>query len=539
MKNGTSQHTLEAIQALIESGQIDEALQDLDDYLIEHHEDTFAHYLMGIALFEKGDIKGALEAYQQVQRAHPKMPELKVNLAYVLAASGQIEQAEQLFDQAGVADPQNVKIKNGLLQIYIQTGRLEAAREIWEQLSEQDPDNPELNFLSSTVSLMEGQIPNAFRDLEKALSKDADNPRYNFNYGFACYTVGRHEEAVASLQKFWSSDPAKVADFVYGNSQTLFKRIQVLARQNQRLRASIEDQTIMGVSSIMKAFRRRLRNIQTKDVTVLLQGETGTGKEVFAKEIHRGSLRKEGPFIPVNISAVNSSLMESELFGHKKGAFTDAHEDRVGLFEAANGGTIFLDEIAEMDASAQAKVLRVLEERKVRRTGENTETEIDVRIIAATKEDLWKRVQAGTFREDLYYRLKVVTFELPPLRARREDIPIFADAFLDRFAQHHQVDTEGFTQEAMDLIQKCDWPGNVRELRNVVESLVCETESDRIDVKGLPKEMKENAERAQVLSALEQAKWNVKKAAEIHGIQRESMQRKMKRLGISKSDPIS
>jgi Nif-specific regulatory protein len=237
---------------------------------------------------------------------------------------------------------------------------------------------------------------------------------------------------------------------------------------------------IIGTAPAMQAVYRLTRLAAPKNCTVLLIGETGTGKEVIARAIHKLSTRSDGPYIRVNCGALHENLLESELFGHIKGAFTGAVENKTGRFEAAHGGTIFLDEINSMSPKLQVKLLRVLQDREFERVGESRTIRVDVRVIAATNESLEDLVADGTFREDLYYRLNVVPITLPPLRERRDDIPLLARFFLDRAAAQNGTDGPDFTPEVAQALQNHDWPGNVRELENTVERLVVLSDGRRV-----------------------------------------------------------
>ena len=231
---------------------------------------------------------------------------------------------------------------------------------------------------------------------------------------------------------------------------------------------------IISQSSVMENLLEQARRIAKSDVSVLIQSDSGTGKELLAQAIHKASLRADAPFIPINCAAIPETLLESELFGHKKGAFTGANHNRTGLFETANGGTLFLDEIGNMPLEFQNKLLRVLEDGKVRPVGSTVTIPVDVRIISATHTDLEAAVEAGDFREDLFYRINIVTLELPPLRDRREDIPRLANHFLQlaRKRAQHTVAACSFSPEAMEALMMAPWPGNIRQLLNVVEQVV-------------------------------------------------------------------
>jgi DNA-binding NtrC family response regulator len=230
--------------------------------------------------------------------------------------------------------------------------------------------------------------------------------------------------------------------------------------------------------------------------TVLLLGESGTGKEMIAKVIHQLSPRAQQPMVTVHCAALSPTLLESELFGHEKGAFTGAHERRIGRFEQAQGGTLFLDEIGEIDASTQVKLLRFLGERTFERVGSNKTLSADLRLIAATNKDLAERVKAGEFREDLFFRLRVVEIRLPPLRERLADIPLLARAFLREFSQENSKPLEGFTADAFELLMQYQWPGNVRELRAAIEHAVVLCRGDKVTVRDLPAPLREAAGQA-------------------------------------------
>ena len=243
---------------------------------------------------------------------------------------------------------------------------------------------------------------------------------------------------------------------------------------------------IIGTSSKMKAIFELIENIAPQNSRVLITGESGTGKELVARAIHEHSGRAKHPFITINCGAFPETLLESELFGYMRGAFTGANENRRGLFQAAHGGTLFMDEIGNMSVTMQVKLYRVLQEGKVRPIGSTEESDVDVRVIAATNKNLEEEITAGRFREDLYYRLSVIPIHLPPLRERREDIPLLAREFLERFSKSMNKKVEGIDSEAMRRLEVYDWPGNVRELENTVERAVALESSSRVSVEALP-----------------------------------------------------
>ena len=246
---------------------------------------------------------------------------------------------------------------------------------------------------------------------------------------------------------------------------------------------------VLGNSPQMLAVVERLRRIAPTDAAVLIQGETGTGKELFAQSLHQNSPRKSKPFVALNCGALSEHILESELFGHVKGAFTDASSDRIGKFEYANGGTMFLDEVGDMPMPTQIKLLRVLENGEVTRVGSNNVIKVNVRILSATNRNLEEAISAGTFRQDLYHRLKVVTVRIPPLRERTEDIPVLLDHFIRQFAKKYDKTVRGIAPPARKMLFDFDWLGNVRQLRNVAESIVVVDYDGIINMDDLPEEI--------------------------------------------------
>lgn len=270
-------------------------------------------------------------------------------------------------------------------------------------------------------------------------------------------------------------------------------RGQYLRRANAELQRRLDErfgfEGVIGNSPQMQDVVMRLQRIAPTDATVLIQGETGTGKELVAKAIHQNSPRKKRPFVPLNCAALSEHILESELFGHVRGAFTDASSDRQGKFEYADGGTLFLDEVGDMPIPTQIKLLRVIESGEITRVGSNEPIKVNVRILSATNRDLEKSIAEGTFREDLYHRLKVVTITLPRLADRREDIPLLIDYFMKEHAKRHQKTIRGISTAARRRLLTYDWPGNVRQLRNVIESMVVVDYDEVLDVDDLPQEL--------------------------------------------------
>ncbi len=266
-----------------------------------------------------------------------------------------------------------------------------------------------------------------------------------------------------------------------------------LRQENHLLRKAVRDEYqldhLIGASEPMRQVLDFVRKVADSDSTVMIQGESGTGKELVARMLHFNSLRKDRPLVPVNCGAIPENLLESELFGHEKGAFTGATHTRMGRFEMANGGTIFLDEIGEMSLPLQVKLLRVLQEREFERVGGNRTIHVDVRIVAATNQDLERLVEEKRFRQDLFYRLNVIPIVIPPLRDRRSDIPLLIDHFLARFNRTKQTNVTGLDPDALRLLTEYDWPGNIRELENMVERLVVLKKQGQLTTLDLPEKI--------------------------------------------------
>ena len=336
-----------------------------------------------------------------------------------------------------------------------------------------------------------------------------------------------------------------------------------LLLENIYLRSELQEKygfhNIVGKSKKMQEVYRTIVKVAPTDRTVMIYGQTGTGKELVARAIHYNSPRKDKPFVPVDCAVLSENLLESELFGHIRGSFTGAVTTKPGLFEVAEGGTVFLDEIGNISLSIQAKLLRVLQEREFTPVGGTTPKKVDIRIIAATNKDLEKMIKEETFREDLYYRLNIVPITLPGLKERQEDIPMLAMHFLNKYAEEMGKSIKGFTPAAMEKLVRYAWPGNVRELENIIERTIVMSEGEMVQPEHLPlpsekadaeievpetseelKEIKkqlrekavEDVEKAFILRALERNHWNVTRAAEEVGMLRPNFQAMMRKYGL-------
>jgi len=372
------------------------------------------------------------------------------------------------------------------------------------------------------------------------------------NVGVILMTAFGSVETAVEAMKHGASDyvtkPVKKDELVRVVERVL--REASLRQEVSRLRKEVHKEysfhQILGKSKAIQAVFDLIRRVADSPTNVLITGESGTGKELVAKAIHYNSDRKEAPFIPVNCAAIPEQLLESELFGHMRGAFTDAKADKRGLFEEAQKGTLFLDEISELPLMLQAKLLRAIQEREIRRVGANKSVSVDVRIIAATNLNLGEEVKAKRFRDDLYYRLNVIELKLPPLRERREDVPLLVEAFLKKCADTRRKDVKGVSESALAMLMDYAWPGNVRELENVIERAVTLSRGEKIVPEDLPQAVQgargdrrvldeaaertlslEAVEKEYILKILDRTGGNKYQAAHALGIDRKTLYRKL------------
>jgi len=339
-----------------------------------------------------------------------------------------------------------------------------------------------------------------------------------------------------------------------------------LSDENRYLRSQLKEaygfNKIIGKSASLQKVLKRIKKVSKTEANILIRGDSGTGKELTARSIHKNSERRGRPFVPVDCASLPENLLESELFGHEKGAFTDAHVTRPGIFEYANGGTLFLDEIGELNITLQSKLLRVLQERQVRRVGGRKLLNVDVRIISATNRDLKNAIGEGSFREDLFYRINVISIPLPPLKERKDDIPLLANHYLKHFNKSRKNEVKGISVEAMELMERYHWPGNVRELQNVMERAVSLMDSEFIAPEDLPEKMRrvdkfdafkfpadsnfkkakkdwmDLFEKRYLSDLLKRHNGNISKAALEAQVNRKTIHRLLKRHGLAEDKPV-
>ena len=376
-------------------------------------------------------------------------------------------------------------------------------------------------------------------------------------------TIKNAVEAIKLGAFDYLTKPVKLDEILISIERALEHRN--LKRENINLKNQLKKkyrfENIIGDNEKMHKVFETIEKVADTDSTILILGESGTGKELIAKAIHYNSSRREGPFVPVNCAAIPGELLESELFGHEKGAFTNAIRTRIGRFELANRGTLFLDEIGDMNPNLQSKLLRILQERQFERIGGIKTIKTDIRVIAATHQDLKRAVQQEKFREDLYYRLNVIPIKIPPLREHKSDIPLLVHHFLNHFSQSKKKEITGITQEAMQKLMEFDWPGNIRELENTIERIIILSSSEMISIPDLPEKFQalpeiehpaaieipevgisldtavSEFERRLILQALDKTGWVKNKAAQLLQMNRTTLIEKMKRQNLRRSTP--
>jgi DNA-binding NtrC family response regulator len=374
-------------------------------------------------------------------------------------------------------------------------------------------------------------------------------------------TIESAVEAIKAGAFHYITKPVKSGEILMVVEKAL--RYKHLERENiflrRQLRKKYRFENFVGDSRPIQKVFALIEKVADTDSTVLITGESGTGKELIAKAIHYNSYRRDNLMVVINCGAIPEELLESELFGHEKGAFTGAHKSRVGRFELANEGTIFLDEIGDMSPNLQVKLLRVLEEQRFERVGGTRTIKVDTRIIAATNKNLISAVNKGTFREDLYYRLDVIPIKVPPLRHRKSDIPLLVDFFVEKFNKEKRKDVKGFTPKAMNALVQYNWRGNVRELENLVERVIILADADEIGLEDIPGSIKgragtiepfevtipnggipfghavEEYEKKLILRALRETNWVKTKAAKLLNMNRTTLIEKMKKKKLSRS----
>jgi transcriptional regulator with PAS, ATPase and Fis domain len=379
------------------------------------------------------------------------------------------------------------------------------------------------------------------KSCHKALKETLKTKNAVREYGIECKHQKRPRQVVAL-----NSSPLMNRDNEFMGAVLVVRDVTRLADLERKLKERHKFQNLIGKSKKMQEIYRLLEDLADTETTVLITGESGTGKELVAEALHYGGIRSDRTLVKVNCSALAENLLESELFGHVKGAFTDAIKDKTGRFQMANGGTILLDEIGDISPRIQLKLLRVLEDRGFERVGDSTPVKADVRVIATTNQDLIGKVRLGEFRQDLYYRLKVIEVPLPPLRERREDLPLLVDHFCNLFNKRDNKNIVGISNQVKNIFMRYPWQGNVRELEHAIEHAFILCHGPTITVDHLPAEMINDTKdhgpplknipargRDAIVEALEKTGWNKSKAARLLGVSRQTIYRKIQDLEIT------
>jgi DNA-binding NtrC family response regulator len=446
-------------------------------------------------------------------------------------------------DEKGQRDILNLILKKEEYDVVDVPG----VREALEQLEKREFD------LIMTDLKMQGQ--SGLDLLEKVLS---DNPQQCIIMMTAHGSVDSAVEAMRKGAFDYLEKPLERDNLVL-TLRRAFERIG-LVRENRVLQKRIESiatiPNMRGEHPKMKEVFRIVAKIAPSNSTILIVGESGTGKELIARAIHEGSPRRDKPFMAINCAAIPETLIESELFGHEKGSFTGANAREIGIFEAANGGTVFLDEIGEMNVAMQAKLLRAIQEKEIRRVGGKINIGLDVRLVSATNKELEQEIKKGNFREDLFYRLNVIRITLPPLRERGSDIKTLAEFFLEKYCGASGISVDGISKQALKLLMSYSWPGNVRQLESVIERSILMAETNYIEPDDLPMEITacgtlaggvnfdlpaegidfEALERGLIVKAMERAEWVIGKAAPLLGMSYKTLQYRLDKFEIDRPD---
>jgi len=536
---------------------------ELEDRLENLGYDVVGHELRGREAIERAqettpdlvlmDIRldGRMDGIDAAQEIRTK---LHVPVVFVTAYSDDetLKRAKETAPFGYVIKPFEERELYAAIEVALSTHALERRvarhrddlRQILDGLNEgtaMTQSDGKLTFISRSASHMLGRPPSALtgRDWKAALPFPEDTVSVlkrrigEDSQEVVPVSIEHEDETQVRMEVSVRRDPRDEQRHIF-----TFADVTDVHEMRRMLDEKTEFNDIVGKSQPMQQVFQEIRSVASVDATVLINGETGTGKELVSRAIHDASAREHGPFVPVNCAAMSKDLAASQLFGHRKGAFTGAVDDHEGYFEAANGGTLFLDEIGDVPLEVQRQLLRVLEERKVTRLGETQSRPVDVRIIAATHRNLLEEVDAGNFRQDLLYRIRIARVELPPLRARRSDIPLLVRTFLRRGRATMGKDVEQVSDAAMRKLLDYDWPGNVRELRNAVESALIRATGPTLESDDLPPELKDNgytptrrsepeSEAERIRAALEQTEGNRTEAAQLLGISRATLYRRL------------
>ena len=525
------------------------------------------HFNIGLIHMKRGHVNDAMFSLMEtLHLAHPLSPgtyylglfhtkeslvfQCRLNLGMLFKERGELEKALEQYQTASDSNPKNILALGSLGDCLMALERYDEGVKVFKKALKVLPEGEDRLNIQNDLGVCyfkQGALEKAVLEFKNVLKKNPDHVNAVYNLGQVYYHEGLTGRMKEDYEEFVRSSK-DAASILFSLSKSM---VSAAAAQKTK---PMEETNLIGDSQTMQRIKDLIKRAATSDATVLILGENGTGKELAARAIHQQSGRHDRPFVPIACSALSESLLESELFGHEKGSFTGAIARKIGKFEAAHQGTVFLDEIGEISLSTQVKLLRVLQEREFERVGGTETVKVDIRVIAATNRNLKEAVQEGKFREDLFYRLNVIAIEMPPLRDREGDMAVLVKYFLDRMKAKKTTRFEGITPEALQWMRQYRWPGNVRELENVIERVVTLNDDVVIKPAYLPGEILgqktegnspaplvflptggvlETVEKAMILRVLTESDFNKKRAASRLGISRPTLYQKIRKYGIA------
>ncbi len=524
------------------------------------------HFNIGLIHMKRGHVSDAMFSFMEALHfIHPLTPgsyylglfhsqeslvfQCRLNLGMLFRQRGELEKALEQYQIVADSNSRNVPALGSLGDCLMALERYDEAIKVYKKALKMLPDGNEKLNLQNDLGIAyfkKGELEKAVAEFKAVLKKDPDHVNAIYNLGQVYYHEGLTGRMKEDYEEFVKSSK-NAASILFALSKSM---VSAASAGKDR---PVEETNLIGESPPLRRILDLLKRAAASDATVLILGENGTGKELAARAIHQQSSRHDKPFVALACSALSESLLESELFGHEKGSFTGAVGQKIGKFEAADQGTVFLDEIGEISLSTQVKLLRVLQEREFERVGGTQAVRVDIRVIAATNRDLKKAIQEGRFREDLFYRLNVIVIEMPPLREREGDLPLLVKYFLENLKASRPTRFEGISSEALAVMQRYRWPGNVRELENVMERIVTLNDDIIIKPEHLPEEITgatpaagsggslsippagvlESVEKDMILRVLKESHFNKKQAATRLGISRPTLYQKIKKYRIS------
>jgi transcriptional regulator with PAS, ATPase and Fis domain len=518
------------------------------------------HFNCGLIHRQRGQVNdAAFEFMETLRLLHPITPgayylglfysaqtleyQCRMNLGALFKEKGELEKALEQYQKVLDSNPGNLAALGSCGDCFMALERYDEAITIYRKALKKAPAGVERWNLQNDLGICyfkKGELEKAVVEFKDVLKQDPDHVNAIYNLGQVYYHEGLTGRMEKDYEDFVKSSK-DAASILFALSKSM------VSAATSRKEQPTGETALIGDCLSMRKIRDLIKRAAASDATVLILGENGTGKELVAHSIHEQSARHDRPFVPLVCSALSETLLESELFGHERGSFTGAMGQKIGKFEAANGGTVFLDEIGEISAATQVKLLRVLQEREFERVGGTERVSVDIRVIAATNRDLKKAIQGGHFREDLFYRLNVIVLEMPPLRDREGDLEILGRYFLERLKRKRPTRFETFSPAALQAMTRYRWPGNVRELENVIERIVTLHDDVVIEPRHLPSEwttvsgalsevgalpglgVLERGEKDLILRVLQEAGFNKKKAALRLGISRPTLYQKIRK----------